>query len=283
MGPGAAAGAAAGAAGAAGAGGIGALPIISAGLQVLGSGMDIIQGINAKKDQKDAERAAAEYLRQAKQQISVNRMEEVQVPLDAYGLQTQAMLAGQQQSIEALREGGQRALQGGLSKAQLATQAGFEQQRQAMGRDIYQRDLMIAKEQARIDQALANLDLQSAAGAQMAAAQREQMAAQSFSGAVQGLGSAAQGLYEASPLYSERQGQLDAAKAYQEQTGMYQDMNTRQARRAMINDGITQQGFGNLASGLTVGGRKVATPIPSITPKGLIMPTEPIMPTATGF
>ena len=264
-------------------GGIGALPIISAGLQVLGSGMDIIQGINAKKDQKDAERAAAEYLRQAKQQISVNRMEEVQVPLDAYGLQTQAMLAGQQQSIEALREGGQRALQGGLSKAQLATQAGFEQQRQAMGRDIYERDLMIAEEQSRIDQTLASLDLQSAAGAQMAAAQREQMAAQSFSGAVQGLGSAAQGLYEASPLYSERQGQLDAAKAYQEQTGMYQDMNTRQARRAMINDGITQQGFGNLASGLTVGGRKVATPIPSITPKGLIMPTEPIMPTATGF
>lgn len=218
------------------AGGLGgAMPYIGAGLQVLGAGMNIIQGINAKKDQKDAERAAAEYLAQAKQKMSVNRMEEVQVPLDAYGLQTQAMLAGQQQSIEALREAGQRGLQGGLSKTQLATQAGFEQQRQDMSQDIYQRDLMIAEEQSRIDQALAELDLQGAQGAQIAAAQKEQIAAQSFGGAIQGLGSAALTLYKGSDLYgSGRQAELEAAKGLQDQ-GMYEGMNARQARRQMLD------------------------------------------------
>ena len=228
---------------------------ISAGLQVLGSGMDIIQGINAKKDQRDAERAAAEYLAQAKQKMSVNRMEEVQVPLDAYGLQTQAMLAGQQQSIEALREGGQRGLQGGLARTQLATQAGFEQQRQAMGQDIYQRDLMIANEQARIDQALASLDLQGAEGAQIAAAQNEQQAAQAFSSAIQGLGGAAQTAYEGSALYGGgRKGELDAAKALQEQ-GTYQDMNARQARRAMLSSNkFSEKEIGNLSTyGTTYG------------------------------
>lgn len=232
-----------------------ALPIVSAGLQVLGAGMNIIQGINAKKDQRDAERAAAEYLDQAKQKMSVNRMEEVQVPLDAYGLQTQAMLAGQQQGIEALREGGQRAVQGGLAKNQLATQAGFEQQRQAMGQDIYQRDLMIANEQARIDQALAQLDLQGAQGAQIAAAQNEQIAAQSFSGAIKGLGAAAQTAYEGSSLYgSGRQGELDAAKALQAQ-GMYEGMNTRQARRQMLDTYSTDQ-IQNLSTYGTTYGNK---------------------------
>lgn len=214
---------------------------ISAGLQVLGAGMSIIQGINAKKDQRDAERAAAEYLDQAKQKMSVNRMEEVQVPLDAYGLQTQAMLAGQQQSIEALREGGQRGLQGGLAKTQLATQAGFEQQRQDMSQDIYQRDLMIANEQARIDQALASLNLQGAEGAQIAAAQREQQAAQAFSGAIKSLGAAGQTAYEGSSLYGGgRQATLGAAKALQDQ-GFYQDMNARQARRQMLQTYTPQQ------------------------------------------
>jgi hypothetical protein len=238
------------------AGGLGgAMPFIGAGIQVLGAGMNIIQGINARKDQKDAERAAGEYLAQAKQKMSVNRMQEVQVPLDAYGLQTQAILAGQQQNIDALRESGQRGLQSGLTKTQLATQEGFETQRQKMGEDIYKRDLLIAQEQSRIDQSLAQLDLQGAQGAQIAAAQNEQMAAQSFGGAIQGLGSAAQTLYEGSSLYgSGRQGELDAAKALQSQ-GMYQGMNTRQARRQMLDTYSTGQ-IQNLSTYGTTYGNK---------------------------
>lgn len=177
---------------------------ISAGLQVLGAGMNIIQGINAKKDQRDAERAAQEYLTEAKRKIEVNRLEEVQVPLDAYGLQTQAMMAGQQQNIEALREAGQRGIQGGLAATQAVTQQGLENQRQEMAQDIYKRDLMIAQEDARIDQQLANLNLQQADAAQIAAAQNEQIAAQSFSGAIKGLGAAAQTAYENSALYGNQ-------------------------------------------------------------------------------
>ena len=232
-----------------------ALAAVSAGIQVLGAGADIIQGIQARKQQRDAERAAAAALAQARQKIEVNRMEGIQVPLDAYDLQTQAMLAGQQQSVEALREGGQRSVQGGLARTQLATQAGLEQQRQAMAQDIYRRDLAIAEEQANIDRTLAGLSLEEAAGAQAAAAQREQMAAQAFSGAIKGITGAGQTLYESSKLYGGgRQAELGAAKALQEQ-GLYQDMNARQARRAMNRSGqFSKEEIGNLATyGTTYG------------------------------
>lgn len=217
------------------------LAIASAGLQVLGAGANIIQGIKARREQREAEARASRALNAAKRKIEVNRMEGLQVPLDAYDLNTQAILASQQQAVQGLRESGQRSLQGGIQGSQMAAGQAFEGQRQQMAQDIYSRDKMIAQEQADIDRALASISLQEAEGAQIAAAQREQMGAQAFSGAIQGLAGAGQTMYEASDLYGGgRQAELDAAKALQEQ-GMYQDMNARQARRSLLNTYTPEQ------------------------------------------
>jgi hypothetical protein len=260
---------------AAGAGLGAAVPFVGVGLQVLGMGLDIAQSIDAKKKQRDAERAAAESLAQAKSKIEVNRMEGLQVPLDAYEQAGREITAQQMQSLEGLREADARTLAAGVGKLGAVGAMATEKTRQQMADAIYQRDKMIADEQATIDRSLATINLQEAEGAQMAAAQREQMAAQALSGALTGLGGAAQTFYEGQSLYgSGRQAELDAASAYQQQTGMYGDMNARQARRAMIDSGITQQGFNNLASGLTAGGRSVAQ-----TPIAPAMNIQPIMPT----
>lgn len=238
----------------------GAAPAIGAGLQVLGAGFSIAQGIDARKKQRDAERAAEELLNQAKNRLEVNRMEGIQVPLDAYEQAMRETTAQQMQSLQGLREASARTLAAGVGKLGAAGAMATEKTRQQMADAIYARDKMVADEQARIDRALASIDLQGAEGAQQAAAQREQMAAQAFTGAFKQGAGAFQTLAESQGLYgSGRQAELDAAREYQRQTGMYQDMNARQARRSMIQDGIGAQGFRNLASGLTVSGGKVQT------------------------
>jgi hypothetical protein len=256
------AGAAASGAGASGAGALGgSMGAISVGLQVLGAGASIIQGIKAKRAQREAEARAERALNAAKRKIEVNRMEGLQVPLDAYDLNTQAILASQQQAVQGLRESGQRALQGGIQGSQMAAGQAFEGQRQQMAQDIYRRDQMIAQEQADIDRVLASISLQEAEGAQIAAAQREQMAAQAFSGAIKGLAGAGQTMYEASDLYGGgRKEELKAAMALQNATRdtenpLYQDMNARQARRAMLRSGqFNKEEIGNLATyGATYG------------------------------
>lgn len=225
-----------------------AVAAVAVGLQALGMGADIIGGIRARKVQQEAERQAQEALDQAKQRIEVNRLEGLQVPLDAYEQAMRENTAQQMQALEGLREADPRALAAGVAKLGAAGAMATEKNRQQMADAIYSRDKMIAGEQANIDRMLANLSLQEAAGAQLAAADREQMAAQRLSSAIKGAGNIASSIYGMSDLYGSRQTELDAAKALQEQ-GLYKGMNPRQARRAMLKSGMfDKQAISNLAS-----------------------------------
>ena len=186
--------------------------ITSAVVGIAGAGMSIAQGFESKKAARKAARAAAESLELAKRKIEIRRMEQLQVPLESYQLEQQALVAGQQQAIEGLRESGQRAVQGGLPGLQAQVQAGAEGIRQDQAQAIYDRDKLIVDEQKTADTQLANLDLNSAQGAQMAAAQADERAGAQFTAGVQGLGSAANTLFAGSDLYSSRQGELAGAQ-----------------------------------------------------------------------
>ena len=171
----------------------------------IGAGASIAGGFAAKKQARKAARAAADSLEAAKRKLEVRRMEQLQVPLESYELEQQALVAGQQQAIEGLRESGQRAVQGGLPALQAQTQAGAEAIRQDQAKAIFDRDKLIVDEQKTADAQLANLDLQSSQGAQMAAAQADESAAQQFTSGIQGLAGVGQTMYEQSDLYSRRQ------------------------------------------------------------------------------
>lgn len=221
---------------------------IAIGLQALGMGADIIGGIRARKIQREADRQAQEALDQAKQRIEVNRLEGLQVPLDAYEQAMRENTAQQMQALQGLREADPRALAAGVGRLTAAGASATETDRQRMQADIYKRDQAIALEEANIDRMLANISLQEAAGAQQAAADMEQMAAQQFSGAIKGAGNIASSIYGMSDLYGSRKTELDAARALQEQ-GMYEGMNERQARREMLRSGgYNPQEISNLAS-----------------------------------
>jgi hypothetical protein len=225
----------------------GAIPIIGAGLQVLGAGFQIAQAIDARTKQKDAERAAAEATRQALNRLEVNRLQEVQVPVDAYAMAMREQTAQQMQSLEGLREADVRALIGGVGKLAFAGQAGVESQRQAMEDALYKRDTDIANEQSDIDADIASVNLSTAMGYQQQAADREAQYTKGLSSGMAGLGGAAMTYLQSRPLYQQRQGELGAAQRLQNEQGMYQGMNLREARRYMLQDYTPEQvqGFYN--------------------------------------
>lgn len=234
-------GSAAGAgAAASGAGLMGALGPIGAGLQVLGAGFQIAQAIDAKKKQRDAERAAKVALEQAKSKLAINRLEGVQLPLDAYEAAMRETTAQQMQSLQGLREADARSLAAGVGKLQMAGDIATERTRRQMEQAITEREEAIAKEQSRIDQTLATLDLEEAAGAQSEAAQREEQFVLGLKGGIAGLGSAVQTLYGDSDLYQSRQNELKAAAELQKQ-GEYAGLSVREARRRMLEDGNYSQ------------------------------------------
>lgn len=210
---------------------------IGAGVAVLGTGFQISQSLRQGKMARDAQRASAESLAQAKQKLALNRLEGLQVPLDAYEQAGREVTAQQMQSLEGLREADSRTLASGVGKLSAAGAMATEKTRQQMADAIYDRDKMIADEQSRIDTALASVSLEEAKGYQKEAANREEASALALSGAIKGVGQAADIYQKSRDLYSQRQGELGIAKAYQEQ-GNYQGMNARQARRAMKQDGV---------------------------------------------
>jgi hypothetical protein len=176
---------------------------ISAGLGLAGSGMSILESINAKRTQRESERAADQALSRAKKELSVNRLEGVQVPIEAYTQAMRAVTAQQMQTVEGLRESGQRALAAGLGRAQAVSGDIVEKQRLQMDKALADRELLIAQEDARIDQSLANISLGEATGAMAASQQNQQIAAMQMSSAASGLGAVGENIYEAMALYQK--------------------------------------------------------------------------------
>jgi hypothetical protein len=122
---------------------------IGAGVAVLGTGFQIAQGLKQNKMAKDAQRASAAALAQAKQRLDVNRLEGVQVPLESYERMMKEMTAQQKQSLTSLQEADERTLAAGMGKLYAAASGETEKAREKMGEAIYDRDKMIAKEEAR--------------------------------------------------------------------------------------------------------------------------------------
>ena len=177
---------------------------IGLGIQAIGAGFSIAEAIKQKREQRDAERTAKELVEQTKSRLEVNRMEGLQVPLDSYDQAMREVTAQQMQSLEGLREADARTLAAGVGKLAAAGSDATELQRQAMEGAIFDRDKLIASEQSNIDRSIANVDLQSALGAQQMAADADAASAMNLKSAAQGLGGAFQSFAESQDLYKRQ-------------------------------------------------------------------------------
>ena len=177
---------------------------IGLGIQAIGAGFSIAEAIKQKREQRDAERTAKELVEQTKSRLEVNRMEGLQVPLDSYDQAMREVTAQQMQSLEGLREADARTLAAGVGKLAAAGSDATELQRQAMEGAIFDRDKLIASEQSNIDRSIANVDIQSALGAQQMAADADAASAMNLKSAAQGLGGAFQSFAENQDLYKRQ-------------------------------------------------------------------------------
>jgi len=165
------------------------------------AGVSIAQAQKQKKLQQEAEADAAKAFLKAEDIVQTQFMEEVQVPLEAYGLEAQTNIASQRQGIEALSEGGQRALLGGAGRVAAVGSKTSEAARMAMQQDIYNRDVNIARERQGIRDAQTKMKLGEVAGAQQAASDAEYRRMMAQQQALQGIGQALGYGLKATDLY----------------------------------------------------------------------------------
>lgn len=165
------------------------------------AGVRIVDAQKQKKLMKEAEADAAKALAKAEDIVQTQFMEEVQVPLEAYGLEAQTNIASQKQGIEALSEGGQRALLGGAGRVSAIGSKSSEAARMAMQQDIYSRDVAIARERQGIRDTQARMKLGEVAGAQQAAYDAEYRRMMAQQQALQGIGQAIGYGIKATDLY----------------------------------------------------------------------------------
>jgi hypothetical protein len=176
---------------------------VSAGASLFGSAMSVAQGIKARREQRKAEKAATRALDAAKKTLSVNHLEGVELPLDAYQNEANANTLANRQALDTLSESGQRAAIGGVGRVQAGTVDANERIRESMQRNLLNLDLMKRREDSRIAGELGDISLAEAEGAQVAAMNREQQAASAFTGAIDGLSGAGLTALKNSPLYSD--------------------------------------------------------------------------------
>jgi hypothetical protein len=176
---------------------------VAAGVAVVGIGTSLVQGAQAKREQKEAERQATVSLNQAKKQLSVNRLEGVSINTEAYDNALRNITAQQQQALAALSED-PRALAAGVGKLQGASVNMTQELLDKQNQDLVDREMAIAKEDANIDKNLANISLAETEGAQAAAAEASRVAGISGTNVVEGLAGAGQKLYEESDLYKKK-------------------------------------------------------------------------------
>jgi len=141
--------------------------------KLIGAGLSYAQSAKQNKLMKDAEKSAQKAISDAKDFAGALAYEKVQVPLEAYELSQRELTAQQQQGVEALREVGARGILGGVGRVQAAVTSAQQGIQDKMANALFERDKLIAKDEARSFDDLADIAKLEATGAQAAAAQAQ--------------------------------------------------------------------------------------------------------------
>jgi hypothetical protein len=170
-----------------------------------GAAMSFSQAGQAKAKANDAMQAGDKAIAEAKSKLDINFYDALGIQKEPYELQREALLASGAQAIEAGRESerGAAATAGRVQMAQNEAQAGVRTQ---MGQDLMALERLSAAEASRLRDVGAQINLEEAAGAQLAVANFESLAGQSRTQAMKGLVQGAESLVSMVPLYMKQKG-----------------------------------------------------------------------------
>ena len=166
-------------------GGIG-FAIAGLALSAAGTGMSFAQAGKQNKLRKKAEDEAAKSMESARKIMETNYLKGLSLPKEAFELEREALLSSGAQALQAASEGETRGAAATAGRVQAAQQAGQRRIATSQADRLLELEMMGAKEDARLQTGLANLEMMGVAGAQQAArdAQMSQMQAvqQGFEG-----------------------------------------------------------------------------------------------------
>jgi hypothetical protein len=170
---------------------------IGAGTTLYGGAKSFSDANKARKRGEAAQRDLLKSMQEAKRRIDVNVYEQLSIPKEPYELMREAALVQGATGMQAGVEGetrGAAATAGRLQMAQQAQQAGI---RTAMGEQMMAIDKLVAQDDARIQQQLAGVAMEEAAGASAAIRDAEEDRAAAITQGMTSLGQIASGLSSA--------------------------------------------------------------------------------------
>ena len=220
------------------------------GLTSMGIGL-----VNASKSANAAaksERESKLLMAEAERKSEIKFFEGLNVPLDPFKAQQEANLVTTKTAIDALREGDQRALVGGIGRVNMANNQQSEQNRNAMSEALYANNKFKAEKAQLQNENLVDINVGQA---QNASARRvDQMRQKNFAmqQAVSGMGTALKAGNQLVPLFGKNKLDRNVAKAYdnlsQEQLISFQQegLNEYQIKEKltdMFNRNVLQEGM----------------------------------------
>ncbi len=160
--------------------------IAALAVSAAGTGMSFAQAGKQNKLRKEAEDEAAKSMEAAKKIMETNYLKGLSLPKEAFELEREALLSSGAQALQAASEGETRGAAATAGRVQAAQQAGQRRIATSQADRLLELEMMGAKEDARLQTGLADLEMMGVAGAQQAArdAQMSQMQAvqQGFEG-----------------------------------------------------------------------------------------------------
>ena len=202
--------------------------VVGIGSGLASAGMSFSQAAQQKRASSKAIAEQKKLQASARQRAEKNFYQGLNVPLDAYGEQFRQNTANQQQTIQALQEGNQRNLQGGIGALTAAGAAANEQTRIGLGEALYENRKMKADAQNTINQDLKSMDMGQAADQAAMARDADQARVAAINSGISGIGTAASSLASLAPLYGKTGGMK---------------------RAETISDGLTMQNITDAAGG----------------------------------
>jgi hypothetical protein len=182
-----------------------ALTSIAAGIGIAsslgGAAMSFTQANKQQKLQEEAEAAGLKAMADARGRLDINYMNALSVQKEPYELQREAMISQGAQALEAGKEGedrGAAVVAGKIYGLQNEAQSGI---RTAMGKELTDIERLKVAEEARLGDLRTQLNLDVAAGAELAARNAAEMKAQATTQGLTGLTSAATQAANLVPLY----------------------------------------------------------------------------------
>ncbi|MCP3684292.1 MAG: hypothetical protein GY861_16565 [bacterium] len=175
------------------------------------AGMSFAQASKQNKLRKEAEAEAAKKMDAARSRLEKNYMESLSIPKAAFEAQNEAILVAGSAALDAARDGSQRGV-GTVAQNVLNAQndalrdASIRQEQQ-----LFNLEAATAEEESRLRDARANLDLQEAEGAQMAAADAAEARNAAIQAGISSVTDMAQTGLQAAPLYKADKGMQKAA------------------------------------------------------------------------